>query len=103
MQSHSRILHRQIRGSLPVAARGRGVYIIDREGNRYLDASGGAAVSSLGHSHPRVIQAIKDQIDDIAFAHSGSFTSQPAEALADYLIFISIFGLGFGWERGGLG
>ena len=86
MQSHSHILHRQIRGSLPVAVRGRGVYIIDREGNRYLDASGGAAVSSLGHSHPRVIQAIKDQIDDIAFAHTGSFTSEPAEALADYLV-----------------
>jgi len=86
MQTHSHILHRQIRGSLPVAAQGQGVYIIDGDGKRYLDASGGAAVSSLGHSHPRVIAAIKGQIDKLAFAHSGSFTSEPAEALADYLV-----------------
>ena len=86
MQTHSHILHRKISESLPVAVQGLGVYIIDGEGKRYLDASGGAAVSSLGHSHPRVIGAIKNQIDDIAFAHTGSFTSQPAEALADFLV-----------------
>ena len=86
MQAQSHILHRQIGSSLPVAAQGQGVYIIDGEGKRYLDASGGAAVSSLGHSHSGVIRAIKKQIDDIAFAHSGSFTSKPAEELADFLI-----------------
>ncbi|MEH6583159.1 MAG: aspartate aminotransferase family protein [Halioglobus sp.] len=82
----TRIFHRQIRGSLPVAVKGDGVYIIDSDGKRYLDASGGAAVSCLGHSHPRVIQAIKDQIDQIAFAHTATFTSEPAELLADYLV-----------------
>jgi adenosylmethionine-8-amino-7-oxononanoate aminotransferase len=86
MQTHSHILHRKISESLPVAVQGQGVYIIDGEGKRYLDASGGAAVSSLGHSHPRVIGAIKNQIDNIAFAHTGSFTSQPAETLADFLV-----------------
>ncbi|MBE9539857.1 MAG: aspartate aminotransferase family protein [Proteobacteria bacterium] len=86
MQTHSHILHRQIGASLPVAVRGQGVYIIDGEGKRYLDASGGAAVSSLGHSHPRVIGAIKRQIDNIAFAHTGSFTSESAEQLADFLV-----------------
>lgn len=86
MSSNTRILHRQMRESLPVAVGGEGVYLIDSEGNRYLDASGGAAVSCLGHSHPRVIQAIKDQVDKIAYAHTGSFTSEPAETLADFLI-----------------
>ncbi|MBT4521736.1 MAG: aspartate aminotransferase family protein [Halieaceae bacterium] len=86
MHAGSHILHRRIGGSLPVVARGSGVYIIDREGNSYLDASGGAAVSCLGHSHPRIIKAIKDQVDCIAFAHTGSFTSEPAESLADHLI-----------------
>jgi len=86
MQAHSHILHRQIGGKLPVAVQGQGVYIIDGEGKRYLDASGGAAVSSLGHSHPRVIGAIKRQIDHIAFAHTGSFTSESAEELADFLV-----------------
>ena len=67
MASDTHILHRQINSALPVAVKGQGVYIIDSDGKRYLDASGGAAVSCLGHSHPRVIQAIKDQVDNIAF------------------------------------
>jgi adenosylmethionine-8-amino-7-oxononanoate aminotransferase len=62
------------------------VYIIDSDGNRYLDASGGAAVSSLGHNHPRVVEAVKAQLDSLPFAHTGFFTSEPAEALADALI-----------------
>ncbi len=86
MQDASHILHRQINSSLPVAVRGQGVYIIDAEGRHYLDASGGAAVSSLGHSHAGTIEAIKSQIDRIAFAHTATFTSQPAEELADFLV-----------------
>ncbi len=82
----TRILHRQIRNELPVAVTGDGSYLIDSEGKRYLDASGGAAVSCLGHSHPRVISAIKDQVEQLAFAHSAFFTSRPAEALADFLV-----------------
>jgi hypothetical protein len=70
----------------PVAVRGEGVYIIDADGKRYLDASGGAAVSSLGHNHPRIVEAVKAQLDSLAFAHTGFFTSQPAERLADALI-----------------
>jgi adenosylmethionine-8-amino-7-oxononanoate aminotransferase len=86
MKSGTRILHRQIHNQLPTAVRGDGVYIIDSQGKRYLDASGGAAVSCLGHSNQRVINAIKEQLDRIAFAHTGTFTSEPAEALADYII-----------------
>lgn len=81
----SHVFHRSSKGSLPVASHGDGVYIVDKDGKRYLDASGGAAVSCLGHSHPRVIQAIKDQVDQIAFVHSGFFTNSAAEALAEKL------------------
>jgi len=80
------ILHRHSHSVLPVAARGDGPYVVDTEGRRYLDASGGAAVSCLGHSHPDVIQAIKDQLDAIPYAHTSFFTSEPAEDLADFLI-----------------
>jgi adenosylmethionine-8-amino-7-oxononanoate aminotransferase len=69
-----------------MASHGEGPYVIDTQGKRYLDACGGAAVSCLGYSHPRVTQAVKDQLDKIAFAHSGFFTSEPAEALADFLV-----------------
>ncbi|MBA5777214.1 aspartate aminotransferase family protein [Stappia sp. F7233] len=70
----------------PVAARGDGAYIIDEAGKRYLDASGGAAVSCLGHSDAAVTEAIKAQLDKIAFAHTSFFTSEAAERLADKLI-----------------
>jgi adenosylmethionine-8-amino-7-oxononanoate aminotransferase len=82
----SRILHRQIHGTLPVAVSGKGVEIYDAQGKAYLDASGGAAVSCLGHGHPEVTAAIKTQADKLAFAHTSFFTSEPAEALADRLI-----------------
>lgn len=80
------VFHRHTRSQPPVAVAGDGPYVIDRDGKRYLDGSGGAAVSCLGHNHPRVIRAIKDQLDGIPYAHTGFFTSEPAEALADHLI-----------------
>ena len=70
----------------PRAVRGEGAYLFDAGGKQYLDGSGGAAVSCLGHSDPDVIAAIKAQIDEMAFAHTGFFTSNAAESLADRLI-----------------
>ncbi len=83
-QSH--ILHRQVSKTYPLAVGGHGVYLTDSSGKTYLDASGGAAVSALGHGHPRVIAAVKAQLDALAFVHSAYFTNTPAEALADWLI-----------------
>jgi len=80
------IFPRHTKARPPIAAKGDGAYIIDASGKRYLDGSGGAAVSCLGHSDPEVINAIKGQADQIAFAHTGFFTSEPAERLADRLV-----------------
>jgi adenosylmethionine-8-amino-7-oxononanoate aminotransferase len=71
---------------MPTAVKGEGCYIIDSDGKRYFDGSGGAAVSCLGHSNERVKRAISDQLLNLDFAHTGFFTSEPAEALADLLI-----------------
>jgi adenosylmethionine-8-amino-7-oxononanoate aminotransferase len=87
------VFHRHTHALPPTAVRGEGVEIIDSTGKRYLDASGGAAVSCLGHGHPRVIQAIKDQAETLAFAHTAFFTSEPAEQLADHLVAHSPDGL----------
>jgi adenosylmethionine-8-amino-7-oxononanoate aminotransferase len=92
--STSRILHRSLRATPPVAVRGEGVYLIDASGKRYLDASGGAAVSCLGHAHPKVLAAMHAQIDQLAYAHTGFFTSDAAEALANHLADRSPAGLG---------
>ena len=85
-KSRSHVFHRDLKATYPVAVAGEGGWIIDREGKRYLDASGGAAVSCLGHRHPRVVKAIQDQAGTLEFAHTGFFTTEPAEALADYLV-----------------
>ncbi|MFY0620802.1 MAG: aspartate aminotransferase family protein [Pelagimonas sp.] len=82
----SHVFPRHCHSSLPRAVSGDGCFLVDADGKRYFDGSGGAAVSCLGHSNPRVTQAVKDQMDKIAFAHSGFFTSDPAEELADLLI-----------------
>ena len=81
----TRVIHRSLRAAPPVAVGGEGVWLIDAAGKRYLDASGGAAVSCLGHGHADVIAAMHAQIDRLAYAHTGFFTSEPAEHLADHL------------------
>jgi adenosylmethionine-8-amino-7-oxononanoate aminotransferase len=80
------VFHRNPRDAYPVAVRGEGAYLIDRDGKRYLDASGGAAVSCLGHSDAAVVKAIQDQLATLPFAHTSFFTNEPMEALADALI-----------------
>ncbi len=82
----SHVFPRHTKSQPPVAVGGEGCYLIDTSGKRYLDGSGGAAVSCLGHGDAEVTAAIKAQLDKVAFAHTGFFTSEPAEALADLLI-----------------
>jgi adenosylmethionine-8-amino-7-oxononanoate aminotransferase len=82
----SHVFHRDLNSNLPYVVAGDGNYLIDDSGKRYLDACGGAAVSCLGHDHQKVRDAIKAQVDSLAFAHTGSFTNKPAEDLADHLI-----------------
>lgn len=80
------ILHRQIRHDYPRAATARGLHIHDKDGKAYLDASGGAAVSCLGHGHPDVLAAMRAQLDTLAYAHTSFFTTDAAEELADDLV-----------------
>ena len=90
----TRILHRDTRHAYPVAASAVGVMIRDAAGNEYLDASAGAAVSCLGHSHPDVLAAMREQLDRLAYAHTGFFTSQVAEELAEDLVAHAPSGMG---------
>jgi adenosylmethionine-8-amino-7-oxononanoate aminotransferase len=77
------VLHRDPRHRYPIAVRGEGAYLFDRDGKRYLDASGGAAVSCLGHSDRTVIEAIRRQLERLPYAHTSFFSNEPMEALAD--------------------
>ena len=82
----SSVFHRHLHKLPPTAVSGQGVYLTDSDGKHYIDASGGAAVSCLGHGHPDVLAAMHAQIDKLAFAHTSFFTTQVAEELADQLI-----------------
>jgi adenosylmethionine-8-amino-7-oxononanoate aminotransferase len=84
--SSTHVFHRHLRHTPPVAVSGSGLYLTDSEGRQYLDASGGAAVSCLGHGHPDVLAAMHAQIDRLAYAHTSFFTTEVAERLADRLI-----------------
>ena len=82
----SRVFHRTPKHTYPTAVRGEGVYLYDRDGKRYLDASAGAAVSCLGHSDRAVIEAINGQLEKLPYAHTSFFTNEPMEALAEALV-----------------
>ncbi|MGB3243785.1 MAG: aspartate aminotransferase family protein [Sulfitobacter sp.] len=82
----SHVLRRSLTAEQPVIVKGEGSYLIDKAGKRYLDACGGAAVSSLGHDNEAVRAAVARQMEKISYAHTGLFTNEPAEELASYLI-----------------
>lgn len=82
----SHVFPRHSKARLPTVATGKGVYLYDQQGRQYLDGSGGAAVSCLGHGDEDVTAAIKAQLDKVAFAHTGFLTSEPAEQLASTLV-----------------
>jgi len=80
------LFHRDSLSEYPVALTGDGAWLVDQQGRRYLDACGGAAVSGLGHAAPAITQAIREQLDRLAYAHTSFFSSIPAEALAERLV-----------------
>ena len=83
--SAGHVFHRTTAARPPVAVRGEGIYLIDADGRRYIDACGGAAVSCLGHGHPQVLAAIQEQAARVEFIHTGFFTTEAAEELAEVI------------------
>lgn len=82
----SHLVHRSLRSDPPLAVSGQGIYLRDAAGHQIIDGSGGAAVACLGHGHPRVIAAMKAQIDTLCYAHTSLFSCESAERLADKLV-----------------
>ena len=79
------VIHRSLVKTPRMAQSSQGITITDTQGKSYIDASGGAAVSCLGHAHPDVLAAMHAQLDQLAYAHTSFFTSAVAEELADHL------------------
>jgi adenosylmethionine-8-amino-7-oxononanoate aminotransferase len=70
---------------LPVAVRGSGCRIWDQQGREYIDACGGAMVMSLGHCHPRLVEAAKRQLDQLTFSYRFSFSNEPMADLSELI------------------
>jgi adenosylmethionine-8-amino-7-oxononanoate aminotransferase len=85
----SSLFSRNLRKQYPVAVRGEGSWIIASDGRRFLDASGQAAVVSIGHGVPEIGRAMAEQSNRIAFAHTSQFHSEPAEKLAARVLAIA--------------
>ena len=87
MPSHSVNSHLfyQTRNHKPRVSHSRGVYLWDQQGNQYFDASSGAMVSNIGHSHPKVISAIQQQLNQASFAYRLHFENDAAEEFAEDL------------------
>jgi hypothetical protein len=83
------LFSRNLRKSYPVAVKGEGCWIVDAEGKSYLDASGQAAVVSIGHGVQEIGRAMAEQSGRIAFAHTTQFHSESAEILAARVLAIA--------------
>lgn len=79
----SNVFYRNVNKTYLEVDHGEGIYLYDKEGNRYIDACSGAAVSNLGHAHPRIIDAMVKQARSVAFSHLSRWTSAPIQQLAD--------------------
>jgi adenosylmethionine-8-amino-7-oxononanoate aminotransferase len=83
--------------TLPVAVRGAGLRIWDREGVEWLDACGGAMVMSLGHCHPRLVEVVRRQAAELSFAYRFSFSNEPLVELAALLREVAPMERGWGF------
>jgi adenosylmethionine-8-amino-7-oxononanoate aminotransferase len=85
----SSLFSRNLRKDYLVAVRGEGCWIVASDGRRYLDASGQAAVVSIGHGVPEIGRAMAEQSGRIAFAHTTQFHSESAAKLAARVLAIA--------------
>ena len=82
----SHLVHRSLRRDPPIAVSGKGIYLYDADGREVIDGSGGAAVACLGHGHPKVLAAMKAQMEKLCYAHTALFSCESAERLADIMV-----------------
>lgn len=93
----SRLIHRSLHHDPPIATRGEGIFLYDADGRAVIDGSGGAAVACLGHGHPRVLAAMRSQLDKLTYAHTALYSCESAERLADLLVGEAPGGLTHAW------
>lgn len=79
------LIQNKIGSTLPLVERAHGVWLVDADGNEYIDGCSGAVVVNIGHSHPRVLKALNAQADKVTFVHRGAFASEAMHRAAEKL------------------
>jgi adenosylmethionine-8-amino-7-oxononanoate aminotransferase len=77
------VFYRAVNKKLLEVDHGEGIYLYDTDGNKYIDACSGAAVTNLGHAHPVILEAMVEQAKKVAFSHLSRWTSKPIQEVAD--------------------
>lgn len=90
---HGNVLYRKLRHQFPKIVRGEGIYLFDENGKRYIDASGGAVVSNLGHGNRAIAEAIARQAAQLEYVSGVQFTHESVEQLAAALCAVAPPGL----------
>lgn len=85
----SRLIKPFLDQEYPMISHGKGIYLYDQNGKRYIDGSSGAVTASIGHGVDEIIEAMNEQAKKVAFVYRSQFTSEPAEQLADTLCRLS--------------
>ena len=88
LETGERIFHRTLKESWPVVSHGEGVYLVDTEGRRYLDACAGVHVISIGHGVREVADAMREQAGKVCFTYS-QFLTEPQVELAGMIAAIA--------------
>ncbi|MGL5511772.1 MAG: aminotransferase class III-fold pyridoxal phosphate-dependent enzyme, partial [Sporomusa sp.] len=83
------VFYRNVKKEYLQVERGEGIYLYDTAGKKYIDACSGAAVSNLGHNHPRIVKALAEQAPKVAFSHLSRWTSEPIQKMAALIAQIS--------------
>lgn len=85
IEYHTNVIFRNLKKKTPVVDRGEGIYLIDKEGKKYIDGAGSSCVMHIGHDCEEVIEAMIKQMKKVCFAHTDHFTSDAQEELATYI------------------
>lgn len=87
--AESNVFHRRLDYDYPTIDHGKGMYLYDKEGKRYIDAASGAAVASIGHCSLGISESIKELAEKITYTHGAQFTTDIVEDYARDLCALS--------------
>lgn len=99
--SKSYIFHRRLDYSYPVITHGKGIYLYDQSGKKYIDACGGALVANIGHGIKEVADEIKELAGKYSYLHGSQFTTRNMEKYGEELSKIAPRGMKVFFVSGG--